>query len=295
MPTMAQNKRAERKDIIQWLMVLKKRETVLGARFERLNRTIQRLINSFTKEHNIDLEDNWNELRRKVSDADLLAFKTELEVLLGEGITAEAKVEAKKMSITKKNDALDYLVALAVIETIRMMNFIETEINVVVKSTIESELIKQRHLIGLPNQYLENHLDSIYKSAMTQNKWSERLWGEHQVGLRSDVERLIRESLQRGYNPRKIAKELGMITDKGKYNAVRLMRTEQARVQAQSQLETYKAQNVYKYDIMPEPSACKICKDAASHNPYNVADAEIGVNIMPFHPNCKCSTVGVLE
>lgn len=290
-----QNSRIERENIVEWILTLEQRRMLLESNFDRLNRTILQMINSFVQEYGINEDDTWSIMRRKVSTREIRAFQNEVELLMREELTDEAKAEANKVSVNRDTELIDSLIAMVTIETIRVMNQVDSEITLLIRSTIEQELTRQQTLIGLPRQYVVNHIDDIYKSALTQHNWSANIWGLQQNDLRNNVERLVRESLLRGYNPKKIAKEVRDITNRTRYETERLMRTEQARVHGQSQLEAYQAQNIQLFDLIPEPSACDKCKAVASNNPHLVQEAVVGVNVQPIHPNCRCSTVGVLD
>src|SRR5699024_11104587 len=127
---------------------------------------------------------------------------------------------------------------------IELMSFVEATIQTTLKDTVVGEWAKQENLIGLERQYVEAHLEDVLRQGITQTGWSERIWGMYQKQLREQVTQLVRESMQRGYNPKKIARELLKTTNATRYQAERLMRTEQASVQAYSQIEAYKAQGI---------------------------------------------------
>lgn len=295
MPNLEQNKKRERKDIVKWILTLEQERKLSDARFDRFTNQVMMMIGAFKQQHNLSDDDNWIELMRKVDAGELVRLRAEIDAVLMEDLTPYARAEAEKLNPTPNNDALDTLIFLVSLEVIKVMDQSNKQIDGLIRKTIESEFAKQSSMIGLDRQYIPNHIDDIYKTAVTQDNWSKKIWGEYQVELRNNVETLVRESMLRGYNPKKIAADIQKLTDSTKYEAERLMRTETARVQAQSQLEAYKVQDFTLYDIIPEPSACDKCKKIAAANPYKVKDAVVGETIQPFHPNCRCSSVGVMD
>lgn len=295
MPTMTQNRRTERSSIIQWILTLEQERMLLDGRFERFRRDVETMVMAFIQRHGVDVGDSWSVLRERVGQSELADLRREIDLLLAEELTPDAKVETEKLKRNDDRDLMDLLATMIALETIKTMNQYELTLNILIENTIKTEWIKQGSMINLDQQGIETHLDRIYKSAITQDNWSARIWGIYQKDLRDNVERLVRDSLVRGYNPRLVAEELREITNRTKYETERLMRTETARVQGMSQLEAYNAQGIEWFDLIPEPDACDKCKRIAKEGPYSVASAEIGVNVEPIHPNCRCSTVGVLD
>ena len=98
-----------------------------------------------------------------------------------------------------------------------------------------------------------------------------------------------------GHNPRRVARNLRKEFDVTKYQSERLMRTESARIQGELQKSSYEKFSIDEYDIVTEPSACSICKKVAADGPHKVKDMEIGVNMIPLHPDCRCSSAPVSD
>ena len=294
MPTMRQNRRREKESIIEWILTLEQKQKLLEVRFERYRRTVEGLVLSFIQEHGLDVDETPGAWRRRASRSAIECLRVEIDFILEGPLSDVGREEAEKVVVPKKANYADVIGAMVALETIRLMSDVETFIQGVLEETVTKEFAKQGSMIGLEKQYFTNQLPEVM-NAITQDDWSERIWGVYQTDLRNQVNQLVRESLLRGYNPKKIAEELRKTIDKGRYNAERLIRTEQARVQGQSQIEAYKAQNITMFDLIVEPDGCKSCHEVAARGPYLVEDAVVGVNVEPIHPNCRCSTVGVLE
>ena len=294
MPTMSQNKRREKESIIEWILTLEQKQKLLEGRFERYRRTVEGLVLSFIQENGLDVDESPTAWRKKASRSAIERLRVEIDFILEGSLSGIGRDEAEKVVIPKRANYADVIGVMVTLETIRLMSDVETFIQGVLEDTVTKEFAKQGSMIGLEKQYFVNQLPDVMK-AITQDDWSERIWGMYQTELRNQVNQLVRESLLRGYNPKKIAFELRKTIDRGRYNAERLMRTEQARVQGQSQIEAYKAQNITLFDLIVEPDGCKHCHEVAARGPYLVEEAVIGVNVEPIHPNCRCSTVGVLE
>lgn len=72
-----------------------------------------------------------------------------------------------------------------------------------------------------------------------------------------------------------------------KWRAERIARTESQWAINEGMREQYKLAGLQKINISVANTACDICIQEASHNPYNVSDE----GILPCHPNCRCSWV----
>jgi SPP1 gp7 family putative phage head morphogenesis protein len=72
------------------------------------------------------------------------------------------------------------------------------------------------------------------------------------------------------------------------YEAERIARTETIRATSRWAMEAYSSLGIEYYEVLPALTACPICVDLASQNPYRVDDASWRP---PFHPNCRCSII----
>lgn len=104
----------------------------------------------------------------------------------------------------------------------------------------------------------------------------------------------IPKGLVLGYNPRKLAREVvNKRVDKTLYNnTVRLMRTEYSHILNQSTLDAYMEAGVTQYQILTALDS-RTCDDCADYEGklIDVNDVIEGINIPPFHPNCRCTTI----
>lgn len=76
----------------------------------------------------------------------------------------------------------------------------------------------------------------------------------------------------------------------------RLLRTEASEVRAYTQMSKFK-ENGYEYYIYvseADERTCSVCF-SLHDQVFKVSEAQVGVNIYPMHPNCRCSTIGVKE
>ena len=116
-------------------------------------------------------------------------------------------------------------------------------------------------------------------------KFSARVWGN--LGLRATLQRDVFGSLNRiftdmmGYKQemKRLAKKYGT----SEQNAKRLLKTEIARINADTQLTMLKENKFTHLIYVAEPGACKICAPLDG-KAIPIDEAEKGVNMYPMHP-----------
>lgn len=122
--------------------------------------------------------------------------------------------------------------------------------------------------------------------------FSKSLW-EKTDTLAALAKREITFGFINGSSVQKIAKEINDVMGKGKYAAERLVRTECKYFANQGELLGYRANGVKRYRFVggSEGSGHCDCADVAAGGPYNVDEAEAGINYPPLHPNCVCIVI----
>jgi SPP1 gp7 family putative phage head morphogenesis protein len=79
-------------------------------------------------------------------------------------------------------------------------------------------------------------------------------------------------------------------------SSLRVVRTEFNHIANQASLESYKANGIKRYRFLAsiDHRTSEICQD---HNgrEYDVDSAEVGVNFPPMHPNCRSTTVPIID
>lgn len=99
-----------------------------------------------------------------------------------------------------------------------------------------------------------------------------------------------------GSSVEKMAKSINDIMDKGKYAAQRLVRTECSYFSGKAELMSYQESGITRYRFLGGSEGSEHCAcGALNGQTFDVDKAEVGVNYPPMHPNCKCTTVAVVE
>ena len=112
--------------------------------------------------------------------------------------------------------------------------------------------------------------------------------------VQKEVETTTSNVLLRGRHPNEYVSEFKKQTNSTTYNTSRLLVTESARVQAESQKLTYLKElgedGEYKYVAKIDKKTSKICH-TLNGKVFKVKDMIPGVNAPPMHPWCRSTTV----
>nr|WP_241960356.1 minor capsid protein [Staphylococcus borealis] len=112
--------------------------------------------------------------------------------------------------------------------------------------------------------------------------------------VQKEVEKMTSNVLLRGRHPNEYVSEFKKQTNSTTYNASRLLVTESARVQAESQKLTYLKElgedGEYKYVAKIDKKTSKICH-SLNGKVFKVKDMIPDVNASPMHPWCRSTTV----
>ena len=155
------------------------------------------------------------------------------------------------------------------------------------------ELERQAGILGDSVSGARKRIDGIVNSDFYGKNFSERVWGR--TGMYQSTQKEVYKSLSRIYTTMDgYRNERNRLMDKmqtTEYETMRLLRTENARIGSQMQVEAYKANEFTHFIYVAEPGACDIC-GPLDGKLFPIEDAQIGLNLKPLHPNCRCSSYG---
>lgn len=159
-----------------------------------------------------------------------------------------------------------------------------------------AEFQRQAGILGHSATGVKKRLEAILEADFYGQTFSSRVWGG--LGLRATLQRDVFGSLNRiytdmmGYQKERdrLAKKFGT----SKANAQRLLKTEIARINADTQLAMLKENDFTHLIYVAESGACKICQPLDG-KAIPIDDVEKGLNMYPMHPNCRCSAYGHIK
>lgn len=159
-----------------------------------------------------------------------------------------------------------------------------------------NEYKRQAGILGVSSSGAEKRMKSILDADFYGQNFSSRVWGR--TGLHANLQRDVFSSLNRIYTDmmgyKQEAKLLANRYGTSKENAKRLLKTEIARINADTQLAMLKDNGFTHMVYVAEPGACDIC-GPLDRKAIPIDKAEKGVNMFPMHPNCRCSAYGHIK
>lgn len=254
-----------------------------------------------------------DEARQKLSRGELQDFKKELE--------RKRKIIQAMLRNDPDNDKLRaYDTEFEKLSKVRELTRKEA-----LETNIKAEIVK---LGGTQEQQLDARSQNVVRNALWMNSADLTMLGDVDtklgVGHPKQVERAARENWQYGDFSDRIwddkeklireAREIienGFAHNKGAYdmagdlmtrmnvshsNALRLVRTEFNHLSNQAALAEYQAKGIKKYKFVSaiDSRTCDVCADL-NGQVFNVADAKVGLNFPPMHPNCRSVTTPVID
>ena len=159
-----------------------------------------------------------------------------------------------------------------------------------------NEYKRQAGILGVSSSGAKKRMKSILDADFYGQNFSSRVWGR--TGLQANLQRDVFSSLNRIYTDmmgyKQEAKLLANRYGTSKENAKRLLKTEIARINADTQLAMLKDNGFTHMVYVAEPGACDIC-GPLDRKAIPIDKVEKGVNMFPMHPNCRCSAYGHIK
>ncbi|MDT2864682.1 minor capsid protein [Vagococcus carniphilus] len=253
---------------------------------------INRELQAYAKGQNIDLE----EVYQRINEMDVKAFeKKAKEYVKNKDFSATANYELKIYNRRMRINRLEWIKSMLGIELVNGFDDIEKILDEYFKDSAKREMMKQAGILGdtVMSNYSEV-IEKVVNGSFHNATFSKRIW-QYQEELKAELDKLLSRQMVNGHNPRRVARDLRKEFDVTKFESERMMRTESARIQGELQKSSYERFEVKEYEWVTEPTACSVCKDIARGGRYKVKDMEIGINMIPAHPDCRCSTVPVSD
>ncbi|MBQ6018906.1 MAG: minor capsid protein [Clostridia bacterium] len=121
-------------------------------------------------------------------------------------------------------------------------------------------------------------------------EFSERVWN-NRAQLIGSMNTHLTQSIIRGEDPQKAINAIAKDMDVSKRRAGTLVMTESAAIATAAQRDCYKDLDVeeFEYVCTLDEVTCPVC-GAMDGKHFPMSKYEIGVNVPPMHPNCRCAT-----
>ena len=143
----------------------------------------------------------------------------------------------------------------------------------------------------------KEYFDFLAKKPWTSDgkTFSDRIWKD-QGKLVDELYKEFTVAATRGANFKEASKRMSRKMNVSYKKCLRLLNTEDSFFSNKAVMDAYKKSTADEYMILAtlDRRTCEIC-GSQDTNHYKIKDAKIGINMPPFHPNCRCTTTVYFE
>lgn len=236
------------------------------------------------------------EAQKRASKLDMEEYSRKAKKYVAEkNFSTQANAEMRLYNLTMKVNRLELLKAQIGLELVSSFDEMQRKYDEALNARTQEELARQAGILGLTILDNAKMAESIVNASFHNATYSERIW-MHQDLLRAELDKLLRTGLIQGRNPRELARQLRKVFDVSRYDSERLLITELARVQIESQKQSYirNGFDQYTYITCGDMKVCSICKENNGEH-FDVDKMMPGDNAPPMHPLCRCSTAAYMN
>lgn len=189
-------------------------------------------------------------------------------------------------SLKMRVSRLEFMKAKIEFEVNKLTNRLKSKYEKQLKKETIDEYKRQSGMFEPHINYNAETIDKIVNRNFHNATFSQRLWGNGE-SLKSVINTTVNRLILQGVHPDKMISELRKLFGVSYSEARRVLITESARVQGDVQLDSIEQAGFKSYVYIAERRACVIC-GSLNGKVFLVKDKEIGLNMYPMHPNCRC-------
>lgn len=276
--------------------VLKEISSLYKKAFKEAKDELYSFYDKYAKDNNITMAQAMKELTpadARANQKKLQELKKLYETTSNENYLREYKKLSSRVKITRFHSLLDSINT----ELIKVAGEAQVVLEDYILGLYTKEHKEFLELFGIENkEYInENILNNIVNYPYAGKQFSDRIWANKDA-LINYIEQDLATGLIRGLSIQKIAKNLMDRLETAYYQSERLVRTETNYILNQAHMQGYKDAGLkrYRIDAHLDARTSKICT-RMNNQVFNMEDAIVGVNMPPFHPNCRTRIVPVVE
>lgn len=287
----------EREAQAEWLKCDLERDKILArlyqASYDRMQGQIDQFYLNYASKNGL----NRQEVQKRVDQLDVASFNDRAAKAVKERDFSPATNDWLSLyNLKMKVSRLELLKAELALEIQNLTAEVDEVFDKARHDEFLGEYKRQAGILGNSATGVTKRLEAILGADFYGQSFSVRVWGK--AGLQASLQRDLFGSLNRiytdmmGYKKERdrLAKKFGT----NKTNAQRLLKTELARIRADTQLAMLKENDFTHLIYVAEPSACDLC-GSLDKLAIPIEQVEKGVNMYPMHPNCRCSAYGHIK
>ena len=261
--------------------------------FNRLQAEIDRFYIAYAGKEGLTKQ----EAMKKASEFDVTKFAEKAKKAVKEkdfspGTNSWLRTYNLKMKVSR----LELLKAELALEIQNLTSKVNEVFDKARREEYLAEYKRQAGILGISSKGANKRIQSVLGADFYGQNFSSRVWGS--TGLQATLQRDVFAFLNRVYTDMMGYKqEINRLSKKygtSKENAKRLLKTEIARINADTQHAMLKTNGFTHMIFVAEPGACDIC-GPLDKKAIPIDEVEKGVNMFPMHPNCRCSAYGHIK
>ena len=249
---------------------------------EDIEKEINRNFLKYSKENLLTI----SELMKKADKFDVVKFNDKVKKYIQSGVFDKSMNDLSLYNLKMRVSRLEFMKAKIEFEIDKLTDRLKSEYEEQLRKETIEEYKRQSGILKPHIDYSDKTVAKIINSNFYNANFSQRLWGNGEK-LKSVINTTVNRLILQGVHPDKMISELRKLFGVSYSEARRVLITESARVQGDVQLDSIEQAGFKSYIYIAERRACVIC-GSLNGKVFLVKDKEIGLNMYPMHPNCRC-------
>lgn len=249
---------------------------------EDIEKEISRNFLKYSKDNLLTI----SELMKKADKFDVVKFNDKVKKYIERGVFDKSMNDLSLYNLKMRVSRLEFMKAKIEFGIDKLTDRLKSEYEEQLRKDTIEEYKRQSGILEPYINYSANTVAVIVNSSFYNANFSQRLWGNGE-SLKSVINTTVNRLILQGVHPDKMISELRKLFGVSYYEARRVLITESARVQGDVQLDSLGQAGFKSYVYIAERKACVIC-GSLNGKVFLVKDKEIGLNMYPMHPNCRC-------
>lgn len=249
---------------------------------EDIEKEISRNFLKYSKDNLLTI----SELMKKADKFDVVKFNDKVKKYIERGEYDNSIDYLMLYNLKIRVNRIEFMKAKIDFEVDKLTDKLKSQYKKQLKKETIEEYKRQSGILEPPISYNAKTIAKIVNRNFHNATFSQRLWGNGE-SLKSVINTAVNRLILQGVHPDKMISELRKLFGVSYYEARRVLITESARVQGDIQLDSIGQAGFKSYVYIAERRACVIC-GSLNGKVFLVKDKEIGLNMYPMHPNCRC-------
>ena len=249
---------------------------------EDIEKEINRDFLKYSKDNLLTI----SELMKKSDKFDVIKFNDKVKKYIECGMFDKSLNDLSLYNLKMRVSRLEFMKAKIGFEVDKLTDNLKIEYEEqLIKETVE-EYKRQSGILEQRIKYGTKKVSTIVNGSFYNANFSQRIWGNGE-SLKSAINTTVNRLILQGVHPDKMINELRKLFGVSYSEARCVLITESARVQGDVQIDSIEQAGFKSYVYIAERRECVIC-GSLNGKVFLVKDKEIGLNMYPVHPNCRC-------